>query len=87
MCGRASLEPGHDVIVFENLRFRPSTQGERIWKPPFSVHESAGVRVDGSHTQRKKSRVDGVLKVIQVNKFISKDKKIILPTYPNLRSI
>ena len=48
MCGRASFEPRHDIIVFENLRFRPSTRirrvsifktlhpGEHIWKPPFS---------------------------------------------------
>ena len=51
---RANLEPRHDVIVFENLRFRPSTRiryiyvfknlhpGERIWKPSFSVPENAG---------------------------------------------
>ena len=26
MCGRARLEPRHDVIVFENLRFCPSTR-------------------------------------------------------------
>ena len=53
MCGRASLKPKHDVIVFENLRSRPSTRirwisvfknlhlGERIWKPPFLVPENA----------------------------------------------
>ena len=55
MCGRASIghEPRHDVIVFESLRFRPSTRihwisvfktlhpGERIWKPPFSAPENA----------------------------------------------
>ena len=54
MCGRASLVPRHDVIVFENLRFRPSKRiqhisifknlhpGECIWKPLFLVPENAG---------------------------------------------
>ena len=53
MCRRASLEPSHHVIVFENLRFRPSTRiwwisvfktlhpGESIWNPLFSVSENA----------------------------------------------
>ena len=50
MCRRASLELRYDVIVFENLRFRPPIHtstislrtGERIWKSPFSVPEIAG---------------------------------------------
>ena len=61
ICGRMSLEHWHEVIIFENLSFRPSTwiwwiSGECIWrkKSPFSKIPGY-VRVDGcfSHAYNK----------------------------------
>ena len=54
MCGSASLEPRHDVVVLENLRFRPPDES------PFSKISNFGarkrrLRVDGSRIRRKQS--------------------------------
>ena len=68
---RKPLDPNFDVIVFENLRFRPSTRtrqisvfknlqsGERFSKISVLVALKRRLRVDGRCKRRK--RIDGAL--------------------------